>query len=714
MFLVSLIFFGNCPIFSQTETTTDWPQVMQAYQDRSWKQVVLSLSQVVASETYSIENRRRAWFILGQSYLRMKAYDLAEQSFLEGQKLDKEYPLLWTYHLMRVYLRSDQQQKALPLIQKLLQPPVNGFYLRKIRANIKNYYNTNETLPLIHPVLKKSEATPSLFFNDHELINIYAKSSSLLKKTIPNSLYVRQWRRPENLALAKESDAKIAELKKAGKVKLTSNDYRTRYERLDKLRLYKYLTEVIPKQINQISDRNVRTKVSNIYLEALFKRKQYQKILTLRNKGTLAKTYNTLPTTQVFWTIRSQQRLRQITKAAESLKELEKIHPGSTWLPLAYRKMAESYEIIDNDPKADVYWKTLAKRFAGTKEAEVAFWKAAWFRYRNKRYKDALYYVDQAMTKQVLSPEVFAKFMYWQGKLQHLLGRNKQADQTFKTLQRDWPNTYYNLRFLSQPGPWTQKITTFGTKPPQRKFWHSDPPAPEGKMAKLTKRHEFLFALGEKEHAVYEVMRDIGNHGKYSLIWRGSELLYENQEHHSLQRLISNYYLVNLKKLPIQNQAAWKFAYPRAYWSFVKKQADKAGIDPYWALSIMREESRFDPEAKSIADAHGLMQLIPPTAKEVARQQKLKFHRVPQLYDPFFNIRLGTHYLGGLAKRFNQNIIFASGGYNAGPHNMKKWVKRDGKLPADEFVEMIPYRETRNYVKRVFMTYSLYKRVYGS
>ena len=146
----------------------------------------------------------------------------------------------------------------------------------------------------------------------------------------------------------------------------------------------------------------------------------------------------------------------------------------------------------------------------------------------------------------------------------------------------------------------------------------------------------------------------------------------------------------------------------------ILKEASKAGVDPYFALAIMREESHFNPKAVSRAEAMGLMQLMPETAHEVARRHKIEIGSIEELFDPYFNTLLGTRYLGRLASNFDDDVLLTAGGYNAGPRNMKRWLKIWGKVSPDEFVEHIPFKETRNYVKRVFRSYIIYRHLYSS
>ena len=150
------------------------------------------------------------------------------------------------------------------------------------------------------------------------------------------------------------------------------------------------------------------------------------------------------------------------------------------------------------------------------------------------------------------------------------------------------------------------------------------------------------------------------------------------------------------------------------YWSMLKDFANQAGIDPYFALAIMREESHFDPRALSSSKAIGLMQLMPATAKEVAKRKNINLKEREEIFDPEINTKLGTSYLGTLAEKFQSELIYTAGGYNAGPHNMIKWINRWSGKSLDAFVEQIPFKETRNYVKRVYRSYKIYKQIYSS
>ena len=159
-------------------------------------------------------------------------------------------------------------------------------------------------------------------------------------------------------------------------------------------------------------------------------------------------------------------------------------------------------------------------------------------------------------------------------------------------------------------------------------------------------------------------------------------------------------------------QEAWKVAYPTPYGETVKKRTKASGIEPSLAYAIMREESAFNAGAVSSANAYGLMQLIEPTAKSLARPMGLS--ATPRaLVQPSVNIALGCQFLGDLEARFNALPVLAIPAYNAGPTRVSRWLKERADMDFDVWVELIPYNETRNYTKRVLSSRAAYAILYG-
>jgi soluble lytic murein transglycosylase-like protein len=156
----------------------------------------------------------------------------------------------------------------------------------------------------------------------------------------------------------------------------------------------------------------------------------------------------------------------------------------------------------------------------------------------------------------------------------------------------------------------------------------------------------------------------------------------------------------------------WTTLYPQAFWPEISQEARAKGLNPYLLLSIIRQESAFNPAAISSSGARGLMQLLPTTAREVLTRLKLPQEPAPRLHDPQLSITLGTHYFASLMQRYQDNVVLALVGYNAGPGRAARWREQWAGLPTDEFIERIPLDETRTYVKLILRNLMIYERLY--
>ena len=158
----------------------------------------------------------------------------------------------------------------------------------------------------------------------------------------------------------------------------------------------------------------------------------------------------------------------------------------------------------------------------------------------------------------------------------------------------------------------------------------------------------------------------------------------------------------------------WEYAFPQAYKQNVEDTSKQFEFDKIMIWSIIRAESFYRHDAESPVGANGLMQLMPFTAKRVADLVDLKNFNVKDLLKPEVNIKLGTRYLKRLSQMFNGNFFLAAAGYNAGPHRVEQWLHDFGKLNMDEFIEHIPFVETRNYAKKVIYHYNVYNQLYNT
>jgi soluble lytic murein transglycosylase len=158
----------------------------------------------------------------------------------------------------------------------------------------------------------------------------------------------------------------------------------------------------------------------------------------------------------------------------------------------------------------------------------------------------------------------------------------------------------------------------------------------------------------------------------------------------------------------------WKNFYPPAYDKTIRDISKNLGVSPYFVQGLIRQESLFNAKVQSRAGAIGLMQIMPKTGRSLhANSNMTEPFKTDILFDPGTNIQLGIQYIHQLKNRFKKNKTHVLISYNAGPHNLKKWLTRFKHInDPDVFIESIPYPETRKYVKKVLRNYGIYKTLY--
>ena len=166
-----------------------------------------------------------------------------------------------------------------------------------------------------------------------------------------------------------------------------------------------------------------------------------------------------------------------------------------------------------------------------------------------------------------------------------------------------------------------------------------------------------------------------------------------------------------LKQKPPKNDLRWRLVYPQNYYMQVKKYADLYKNNDALMMAIVREESHFNSEAQSGVGAIGLMQLMPSTAHDIGAKHGITFN-TSYLFNPELNIKLGNLYYSTIRGMLNNKDVSAIAAYNGGIGSVTRWKTTLKYSDTDEFIEQIPYDETKNYVKKVFRSYWNYTRIY--
>ncbi|MBE9142612.1 transglycosylase SLT domain-containing protein [Planktothrix mougeotii] len=302
---------------------------------------------------------------------------------------------------------------------------------------------------------------------------------------------------------------------------------------------------------------------------------------------------------------------------------------------------------------------------------------------------------------------------FWVGKWAEKIGNSQEAKKAYEYLIVRYPSSYYAWRSAVHLGWPVGDFTTVRPLSPHVEHPEIREVPPAG-----SKILQELYALGQNQDAwtlwqtefknpmqpsVSEQYTDglmrMGVGDNLDGIWMLSSLNRRDDPQERSQYL-------DLKQRP----AYWEALYPFPYLETIVNWSKERQLNPVLVTALIRQESRFMPQIKSVVGATGLMQVMPETGADVAKQIKLKDYSLENVND---NINLGTYYLDFTHREYNNNSMLAVASYNAGPGAVSDWLKRFGFQDPDEFVVKIPYPETQGYVKSVFENYWNYLRIYN-
>jgi soluble lytic murein transglycosylase len=176
----------------------------------------------------------------------------------------------------------------------------------------------------------------------------------------------------------------------------------------------------------------------------------------------------------------------------------------------------------------------------------------------------------------------------------------------------------------------------------------------------------------------------------------------------AIKRALPNAATASIQSIPL---AYWRILFPEAWWDTIEAESARNHLDPYLVASLIRQESEFDASAISYANAYGLMQLLPSVGRTMAREEGMVHFQTFQLLDPATNIRLGTRYLRQMLDRFGGVQEYALAAYNAGDNRVADWQAAGPYSGIDEFVESIPFTQTREYVEAILRNEETYKAI---
>ena len=387
-------------------------------------------------------------------------------------------------------------------------------------------------------------------------------------------------------------------------------------------------------------------------------------------------------------------------EAIDTYARLARSHPRHGLADDALWQAAKAAERRGLFERAGSLHADLADRYPTSEHAEDASWGDAFSLYCRQRFEEAEAGFAE-LGGRARQPHLVDQSLYWAGKSALRLGRKEGARSHFARAARGFPRSYYSARAVNLG----YGVDRLPAPPPVRA-----PDPGQVREPGHLRRALVLGELGLASLAGRELrLAERANEGDPAAL-RVLREAYEALGLHTRAMVMTT-------RLGGGDPEALRL-YPSYYWDEVAAAALEAGVDPFLVLSVIRQESFFNAAAVSRAGAVGLMQIMPKTGRKLARRFGLDpFHR-RQLFDPGLSIQLGTRYLADQLRAFEEaaggGLSFQLGlaAYNAGPHVARRWVERFPLEDEDVFVERIPYRETRLYVKKVLKSYTIYKALH--
>jgi soluble lytic murein transglycosylase len=388
-------------------------------------------------------------------------------------------------------------------------------------------------------------------------------------------------------------------------------------------------------------------------------------------------------------------------------------YPKSRWLEEALYSGGNMY-LLKRDANQTIYhYATLVAMFPNSTYAPSAHWRAAWMNYRTRNYSEAARLMDEQIVRYAGGSEV-PDALYWRGRIyeeeEHNFG---QAVNYYRRLTEVYPDYYYAI--LAK-----QRLAVLGTQA-------ATPPAAALSAAQKGPAHELTGELPENDEHLIKArllanaalneyigpeIRASSTSSEWGALGQAEIYVSYGEYTRALQSMKHSgisFFTQPMSQVP---DIYWHLLFPQPYWTELVANAGSNGLDPYLVASLIRQESEFNAGAMSPANAYGLMQLLPSVGKSMAKKHGIKRFDTRQLLNPSVNLELGTTNLKQVLDRFGGQVEYALAAYNSGDTPVRQWLASNDYKDVPEFVESIPYSETRDYVQAIMRNREMYRALY--
>jgi soluble lytic murein transglycosylase len=402
----------------------------------------------------------------------------------------------------------------------------------------------------------------------------------------------------------------------------------------------------------------------------------------------------------------------------DEVDQLVKRHPQSPWVEDALFATGNYYWVnLDRDRAAEYYRRTV-DAFPDGKNSQQASWRVAWTAYLERKPEAAD--MLEAYVRRFPTSSYVQDTLYWLGRSYERSGNMALARSFYHSGAARFPLTYFGAKSAARLSPLPEGIGPEPVTPAE--FLSVIPPAPplppvDQPLTEKAKEHE------TRAHALSNIAFDASAELEYRAAYaaeRVPRLLINAAQaaiaagHYGvgISTMRQTFPQLEARRLPDIPTDVWRTAFPLPYESSLRGAAAGNHIDPMFMAGLIRQESAFESNAISHQGAMGLMQVMPGTASKLARQLRVRYTRA-NLTDPGYNLKLGARYLADLLQIFGTHEAVLAA-YNAGEDRVVQWTAGQDYLETAEFVESIPFTETREYVQIVIRNADVYRQVYDA
>ena len=647
-----------------------------------------------------------AYLALGHAYMLDRKFSEAGDSFKQAANLG-ELSDYADYLGAQAMVQAGRLSDAFPLLDKFADRHPESIFTLSAPLLLANAYNQQKNAAAAVRVLEPMLGTPQADKSDfryalgrsYQLAGDNAKAADLYR-----SVYISQ-------PLAFEAGLSLTQLQAMGMTP-SASERKVHADQMFNAKRYGEASVEYSAIRNDVSltdaDRNalqIYSAVCDLKLKHLGRKEAEQLPVTSDDSAAL----------KLYLLAEISRTEKDRASHDATINQMVERYPKSRWLEEALYSGGNMYLLTHDMPQAIYHYHLLTERFPNSIYAPSAHWREAWMNYRMRHYAEAGRLMDEQIVRYGAGVEA-SSALYWRGRIYEDDEHNfAQAANYYRALTTNYSNFYYgNLA--------RQRLTVLGNQPAVapavalasvRKLQipdlagvvpDDDPHVIKAKLLANAALNEYIgpeiaASTGSAQWGALAQAQIYSSYGEYTRAL-------QSMKHSGI-----SFFSLPTTEVPT---SYWKLMFPQPYWSDIVSDAQKQGLDPYFVASLIRQESEFNAGAVSPAHAFGLMQLLPSVGKENAKKEGIKGFQPAQLLNPSMNLELGTRNLKQVMDRFGGQPEYALAAYNAGDVPVRQWMANGEYKDIAEFVESIPYTETREYVQAIMRNREMYRMLYAA